>query len=160
MAAVLEAIKYIEGDPIEFWIVGACQINIPEKLQNHPQIHWVGRIPRSETPSYYQQADVFLFPTLSDGFGLTQLEAQAWQLPVIASQNCGQVVVHGENGWILPEVNGEAIASCVQKLLSDPNVLKKSSQKSKLFTSQTEKTFLRKTLNQNCIIEQSSRANY
>jgi glycosyltransferase involved in cell wall biosynthesis len=146
MAAVLEAVKYIEGDPIEFWIVGACQINIPEKLQNHPQIHWVGRIPRSETPSYYRQADVFLFPTLSDGFGLTQLEAQAWQLPIIASQNCGQVVVHGENGWILPEVNGEAIAYSLKKLLNSPIKLKQCSQNTELYATKFKESSLTESL--------------
>jgi glycosyltransferase involved in cell wall biosynthesis len=126
MAAVLDAITQLEGKPIEFWIVGGCQINVPETFKNHPQIRWIGRIPRSETAYYYQQADVFLFPTLSDGFGLTQLDAQAWQLPVIASQNCGKVVEDGENGWVLPEVSGSAIAACLQKLLASPHFLKQS----------------------------------
>ncbi|AFZ44938.1 glycosyl transferase group 1 [Halothece sp. PCC 7418] len=138
MAAVLEAIQSLEGYPIEFWIVGSCQINIPEDIQNHPQVHWIGRIPRSKTAYYYQQADVFLFPTLSDGFGLTQLEAQAWQLPIIASQNCGKVVTDGENGWILSEVTGGAIAACLKHLLSYPFHLRHYSQNSSFLVSKEQ----------------------
>lgn len=146
MAAVLSAIKHLEGEPIEFWIVGGCQINIPPEFQNHPQIRWIGRIRRHETAYYYQQADVFLFPTLSDGFGLTQLEAQAWQLPVIASQNCGQVVVDGENGWILPEVTGSAIATCLKPLLNSISNLQEYSKKSYFFGASKPYLSLKDTL--------------
>ena len=146
IAAVLEAIHYLEGYPLEFWIVG-CHMNIPPRLQNHPQIHWVGHIPRTETSYYYQQADVFLFPTLSDGFGLTQLEAQAWPLPIVASKNCAQVVADGENGWILPEVSGEAIASCLKSLLNSPSSLKQCGQKSWSFAKQKGNFDLKEALN-------------
>jgi len=147
MAAVLEAINYLEGEPIELWIVGSCQLNIPPKLQNHSQIHWIGCIPRSATAYYYQQADVFLFPTLSDGFGLTQLEAQAWQLPIIASQNCGKVVFDGENGWILPEVSGEAIASCLKHLLNFPSNIRQCSQTNKLVNPKGKGNSLKESFN-------------
>ncbi|MBK1987115.1 glycosyltransferase family 4 protein [Sphaerospermopsis aphanizomenoides BCCUSP55] len=124
IAAVLDAVQLLAGYPVEFWIVGSAQIEIPQHLQTHPQIRWVGHVNRSETAKYYQMADVFLFPTLSDGFGLTQLEAQAWKLPIIASRYCGEVVVDGVNGWILEEVNGEEIAAHVKQLLNNPQYLK------------------------------------
>ena len=130
IAAVLDAIRLLEGKPIEFWFVGSQQITIPQEFQNHPQIRWVGAVPRSETAQYYQSADVFLFPTLSDGFGLTQLEAQAWKLPIVASQFCGDVVTEGVNGWRLPEVAGRAIADRLLSLLEYPEQLKKISENS------------------------------
>jgi glycosyltransferase involved in cell wall biosynthesis len=49
------------------------------------------------TDAFYERADLFLFPTLSDGFGLTNLEAQAWSLPIVASRFCGEVVRDGVN---------------------------------------------------------------
>lgn len=119
IAAVLDAIQHLEGYPVEFWIVGSVQIEIPSRFQNHPQIRWLGHVNRSETAQYYQMADVFLFPTISDGFGLTQLEAQAWKLPIIASRSCGEVVVDGVNGWILEEVSGNEIANLIQSILRD-----------------------------------------
>ena len=130
IAAVLEAVEKLEEYPVEFWIVGAEQIKIPSHLQTHPQIHWVGHINRSETAHYYQLADVFLFPTLSDGFGLTQLEAQAWKLPIIASKFCGEVVKDKINGLVLSEVSGKLVADALSFFLKNPQKLSLFSQKS------------------------------
>jgi hypothetical protein len=54
-----------------------------------------------------------LFPTLSDGFGLTQLEAQRWKLPIIASGYCGDVVENGHNGIRLEGVTVDSICSAL-----------------------------------------------
>ena len=137
IAAVLDAVELLAGYPIEFWIVGNQYIDIPPHFQNHSQIHWIGQVNRSETAKYYQLADVFLFPTLSDGFGLTQLEAQAWQLPIIASKNCGKVVADSVNGWLLPEVSGQAIANILKSCLDIPQqlgILAKNSEITHKFT--------------------------
>lgn len=137
IAAVLDAVELMVGYPIEFWIVGNKYINISPHFQNHTQIRWIGQVNRSETAKYYQLADIFLFPTLSDGFGLTQLEAQAWQLPIIASDNCGKVVVDGVNGWLLPEVSGQAIANILKDCLDIPQkleILAKNSEITDKFT--------------------------
>ena len=123
IAHCLEAIEQLTGEPIEFWFVGAIQIEIPEHLRNHPQIHWIGSVPRSETYRYYQQADVFLFPTLSDGFGLTQLEALAWKLPVITSAYCGEVVKNKSDGFILDKVTACEISQILNKLKSNAKIL-------------------------------------
>lgn len=128
IAAVLDAVQLLEGYPVEFWIVGSQQIEISQHFQTHPQIRWVGHVNRSETAQYYQMADVFLFPTISDGFGLTQLEAQAWKLPIITSAYCGEVVKDGINGWILKDVSGEAIANLIVYILGNNKVLNNCSK--------------------------------
>jgi glycosyltransferase involved in cell wall biosynthesis len=128
MAAVLDAVRQLESLPIEFWFVGSQQITIPADLADHPQVRWVGTVPRSQTQPYYQQADVFLFPTLSDGFGLTQLEAQAWQLPLITSRFCGEVVQDQVNGVVLPEVTAGAIAAVLRDFVTTPQRLADLSQ--------------------------------
>lgn len=122
IGALLEAAELLRDRPIEFWLVGSPGIPIPQEC--HSQVKWIGAVPRSATAQYYQSADVFLFPTLSDGFGLTQLEAQTWKLPIIASRYCGNVVKHRVNGMILPEVTGKAIASALQSSLDYPEQLK------------------------------------
>ncbi len=120
---LLEAINLLQAYPIEFWIVGAVQINLSPYWQTHTQVKWLGQVNRSNTEQYYQLADVFLFPTLSDGFGLTQLEAQSWHLPIITSRNCGEVVVDGVNGWIMDEVSGMAIADILKQCFTQPEYL-------------------------------------
>ena len=130
IAEILKAIALLSNAPIEFWFVGEIKINLTEKFQNHPQIKWLGSVPRNQTDEYYQQADVFLFPTHSDGFGITQLEAQSWQLPIVASQFCGAVVKNKFNGLILPQVTPEAIAKAITFCLENPKELTKYSHNS------------------------------
>ena len=130
IAALLETIRLLENRPIEFWFVGKVAIKLPRELRKHPQIKWLGTVSRHTTSQYYQQADVFLFPTLSDGFGLTQLEAQACHLPIIASQFCGSVVKDRINGLILPSVTAEAIADTLIFCLKNPHKLALFSQAS------------------------------
>ena len=120
---LLEAVELLSGENVEFWFVGPTQIHVPQNLKLHPQVRWFGVAPRVEVASYYRDADVFIFPTLSDGFGLTQLEAQSWKLPVVASRNCGEVVSNGINGVILEEVSGQAIADALMSLLRSPETL-------------------------------------
>jgi len=119
---LLQAARLLTEQPIHFTIVGAAD---PKLVAAHtqPNLHWQGAVPRSATPTYYQQADVFLFPTHSDGFGLTQLEAQSWKLPLITSRCCGAVVQEGVNGWVLPEVSAEAIAQTLLIGLHNPSLL-------------------------------------
>lgn len=125
---LLDAIRLLRGEPIEFTLVGPVQISIPEDLRCHRQVRWHGMAPRPATSQFYQDADVFLFPTLSDGFGLTQLEAQAWKLPIITTRFCGEVVEQGRNGWILPEVTPQSIAAALRECLRDPARLQAASE--------------------------------
>jgi glycosyltransferase involved in cell wall biosynthesis len=121
---LLEAARLLADAPIEFWLVGAVQVVVPPALTALRQVKWFGAAPRHEVDRYYRQADVFILPTLSDGFGLTQLEAQSWQLPVIASRFCGAVVRDGVNGISLDEVSGAAIATVLGDLLRYPDRLR------------------------------------
>jgi glycosyltransferase involved in cell wall biosynthesis len=123
VAELLDAVKLLSGENVEFWFVGPTQIRVPDELRLHPQVRWFGVAPRVAVDKYYRDADVFILPTLSDGFGLTQLEAQAWKLPVIASRYCGDVVRNGLNGVILQEVSGRAIADVLHNFLRSPEML-------------------------------------
>ena len=123
VAALLEAAEILREQPIEFWLVGSPGIARPPQSPDYKQVKWIGSVSRSATATYYQQADVFLFPTLSDGFGLTQLEAQAWKMPIIASRFCGEVVKDEVSGLILQDVTGEAIANALLFCLSNPQQL-------------------------------------
>jgi glycosyltransferase involved in cell wall biosynthesis len=127
---ILDAVRLLRDEPVEFTFVGPIQISIPSDLLNGPRVRWLGPAPRQATDEYYRNADVFLFPTFSDGFGLTQLEAQAWKLPVIATAFCGEVVQHGRNGWVLPEITPLSIASILRELLRDPSRLQAASDHS------------------------------
>jgi glycosyltransferase involved in cell wall biosynthesis len=127
---LFDAVKLLEREAIEFWFVGPRQIEIPAELKDNPRVRWFGVVPRSHVDSYYKLADVFMFPTLSDGFGLTQLEAQSWKLPVIASRQCGEVVNDGVNGKLLDNVSPQMIADLLHDFLKSPKSLEALSAQS------------------------------
>lgn len=120
---LLAAIRLLRGEPVEFWFVGPIQIFIPFDLQTSDQVRWIGAVSRESTAPYYEKADVFVFPTFSDGFGLTQLEAQAYKLPVLTTEFCGEVVRDGRTGWVLSDVTPEAIANILRECLKFPDRL-------------------------------------
>jgi glycosyltransferase involved in cell wall biosynthesis len=106
------------GVDCEVRVVGAVR---PD-LASHPAFAgpvYVGSIPRSQIQKEFQSADVLVFPTLCDSFGLVQLEAIAYGVPVIATPHCGSVVRDGVEGFIVPVRNATAIADRVEQLVSD-----------------------------------------
>jgi glycosyltransferase involved in cell wall biosynthesis len=121
---LLDAIRQLQGEPIEFHFVGPSAPAYEHELRNSANIAWHGALPRDQTDRHYAAADVFVLPTLSDGFALTQLEAMSFGLPVIASRFCGEVVRDRENGLILEEVSSRMIAGCLRALCESPALVK------------------------------------
>ena len=84
---------------------------------------WCGPETRSRAAEKFRTADVFILPTLSDGFAITQLEAQAHGLPIMASRFCGRVVESGRNGILLEEPSAACIAAAIRDCIADPSRL-------------------------------------
>jgi glycosyltransferase involved in cell wall biosynthesis len=120
IAETIEAARALVDRPVEFTLVGNTDIAGLESHFGRARIRYFPRVSRAECHAFYREADVFLFPTHTDGFGLTQLEAQAWKLPIIASEFCAQVVEPGRTGWILSDVSGRAIVEVINEILSSP----------------------------------------
>jgi glycosyltransferase involved in cell wall biosynthesis len=123
VSRLLEAARTLRDEPVEFWMVGPVQI-ANETAVDNARVKWFGPVTRKETAEKYRAADVFILPTLSDGFAITQLEAQAYGLPVISSKCCGGVVENGRNGVILEEPSAECIAAAIRDCVADPNRLR------------------------------------
>jgi hypothetical protein len=116
---LLEAIELLRNEPIEFTFVGSPET----RIQTNPKVKVINSVSRADTAGFYKKADIFLFPTLSDGFGLTQLEAFSWKLPVISSSFCGEVVEDHKNGLVLEKVTAEEIKKALIYCLQNPIIL-------------------------------------
>jgi len=125
VARLLEAARILRDEPVEFWMVGPVEIANTSTSGDRGRVRWFGPATREKAADYYRNADVFILPTLSDGFALTQLEAQAHGLPVIASKNCGKVVENGVNGIILDEPSAACIAHAIRDCIASPDRLEK-----------------------------------
>lgn len=83
------------------------------------RVHFLGW--REDAPAVLRALDIFLMPSLWEGFGLTLLEAMSARLPVIASHVSAipEVVVHGETGYLVARRDPDAIAYALRLLLAD-----------------------------------------
>ena len=80
------------------------------RLMAGDNIEFLPRQPEFSLPAIYRKGDVFLFPTVEDGYAVVLSQAQAAGLPVLATPNCAapDIVQENKNGWILPIRNPEA----------------------------------------------------
>ena len=119
----LEAARVLAEQPVHFVFTGANSEGHGALLGQQPNITWHEHVPRDRVSEFYRDADVFLFPTHSDGFGMTQIEALASGLPVISSRNCAAIVEHGRTGLLLEMVSVDAVVRAVRFCLDHPGKL-------------------------------------
>lgn len=83
--------------PGEKWVAGDGPAR--KKLQEkYPNAHWFGMLNHAALSELYKRADVFVFPSLTDTFGLVMLEAMASGCPVAAFPVTGPLDVIGDTG--------------------------------------------------------------
>jgi glycosyltransferase involved in cell wall biosynthesis len=128
VARLLEAARILRDEPVEFWMVGPVEIANANIIGDAGRVKGFGPVTRNRAAEFYRDADVFILPTLSDGFAITQLEAQAYGLPVIVSRRCGEVVQDNVNGLLLDDPSAEAIESAIRFCLQNPNELARFSR--------------------------------
>jgi glycosyltransferase involved in cell wall biosynthesis len=101
---------------------------LPQRLtRNLPcSVELSPTIPRAALSERYRAADVLVFPTLCDGFGMVVTEALAHGVPVITTSRAGasDLVRHGENGLIVPAGDPLALAEALEWCLTHRRELK------------------------------------
>jgi glycosyltransferase involved in cell wall biosynthesis len=101
------------------------------KLEN--QVKWVGYVEYEQVGAYFQQADVFVFPTLEDVWGLVAVEAMMFGKPILCSKWGGAVelLVDGENGYVFDPHNPEKLAELMSQFINSPDLINRMGEKSK-----------------------------
>jgi glycosyltransferase involved in cell wall biosynthesis len=86
---------------------------------------WLESLPHPEILAQMRQHDVFVFPSLFEGFGLVIGEAMSQGLPVITTPNTGgpDILRDGLDGFIVPIRDSDAIATRLQQLHEDRQLL-------------------------------------
>jgi glycosyltransferase involved in cell wall biosynthesis len=76
-----------------------------------PHVQVIGKVPQAELPKTYARGDVFVFPTIEDGFAVVLAQAKAAGLPIITTPNgAGHDLVQSDrDGWIVPIRDADAI---------------------------------------------------
>jgi glycosyltransferase involved in cell wall biosynthesis len=87
------------------------------------KVRFIGSRPWDDLPALYAAADLFVLPSRFEPWGAVVNEAIACGLPVIVTDQvgCAPDLVHpGENGWIVPADDVEALASAFAEALANP----------------------------------------
>lgn len=91
-----------------------------EELGMQDDVIFTGPVSESEKITLLQSAQVFVFPSVYEGFGLMILEAFATQTPVVVSDNSSLPEVAGDGALVVPTFDHLAMAKAIEQIISDP----------------------------------------
>lgn len=116
---LLEAIHLTRIENIEVILIGQ-QLLPSEYLSKHKYtIKLISNVDHSQIHTFYQNADIFVFPSLHEGSAMVIYEALACGLPVITTKNAGSVITDEKEGFIVPVRNSKIIANKINILYKD-----------------------------------------
>ncbi|BDV44520.1 glycosyl transferase [Geotalea uraniireducens] len=114
---------------------GPYKRELEERLAGYPVL-FTGYLAGAELQECYASADVFVFPSTTDTFGNVVLEAQASGLPVIVSAAGGpkELMMDGETGLVVEEIDREGLVNAMRFFLNDPATLALMGKQARAFT--------------------------
>lgn len=132
---LFKALEQLHGKfDFECLLIGGLEDKFKPIFQKYSHLFThLPHVPHKDLVNYYNQASVFVFPSLDEGMALVQLEALACGVPVICTTNSGgdSVVKEGEEGFVVPIRNHKIIVDRLITLISEPAILKGMSEKAR-----------------------------
>lgn len=92
---------------------------LAEELNVLDNVHFEGFVPDDDLPDYYRSADVFVFPSLLEGFGMVLVEAMASGLPVVSTTATAIPEVVDNAGLLVPPRDQSELATAVSTLIEN-----------------------------------------
>ena len=103
---------------VELDVYGSVSLPEGVKIRDLEGVRFHGPVPRNLVFEAFKQADLLVFPTLCDGFGLVVAEALAQGLPVLTTREAGaaDLIREGENGFLVETGNLERLRNKLQEI--------------------------------------------
>ncbi len=127
---ILRAIAKTNNQNIHYAICGEGKLHnklqtFAKKLNVINQLHLLGQ--RNDIPEILKCADIFVFPSLREGLGLSALEAMAAGLPLIISDNRGSrdFAVNGFNSYVVESTDVDSFKNSIINLLNNNEIRNK-----------------------------------
>lgn len=123
---LFEAVEGIQ-DQVELTVVGHKAVpNCSALNQALEQHQWIPSLSHDQVLACMREHDVFVFPSLFEGFGLVITEAMSQGVPVITTDRTAgpDLIKDGEDGWIVPAGSSAAIKEVFTKILETPEIVK------------------------------------
>jgi glycosyltransferase involved in cell wall biosynthesis len=125
-AALLRAYRLLPGAPPPLVIVGQRDFGYGDfeaelaQLPPGRQVHLFSDVGDGELPALYRHAQLFVYPSFAEGFGMPPLEALASGTPVITSDSTAIPEVVGDAGLLIDPNDAGALQAAMERLLADP----------------------------------------
>jgi glycosyltransferase involved in cell wall biosynthesis len=100
----------------------------------YDRVLFPGHVSYSDLPSYYHNSDLYISASHSDGTSISLLEAFASGTPAIVSNIPGnqEWITPGENGWLFPDGDAEALASTILNAMDQRQILHEMGRKARM----------------------------
>jgi glycosyltransferase involved in cell wall biosynthesis len=107
-----------------------------ENIQDY--VKWVGWVDYSSLGVYFRNADIFVFPSLEDTWGMVVLEAMAFGKPILCSKCAGasEMVVQEQNGYLFDPHHPETLTEVMKLFIKDPNLISSMGKNSQQIISE------------------------
>lgn len=110
---------------------------IPQWLRG--RVSFLGHIPQDDLPAHFAAADLFVFPSRHDGWGVVVNEACAARLPVITTYQTGaahDLVEHEKSGFVFDRDDVDGFATAMQFLIEHPDERNRFGERSRELVEQ------------------------
>ncbi len=119
LSYLFDAARLLGPDKLQLTIIGSRPLRpCPALDAELARVRWIESLPHAQVLAEMAAHDVFVFPSLFEGFGLVLLEAMAMGLPIVATPHTAapDLITDGQEGFIVPIRSAEAIAAALDKL--------------------------------------------
>ncbi len=111
---------------------------VVRKLKAEDAVIFTGVVDNDDLPFLYSGADVFVFPSLAEGFGIPVIEAMACGTPVIAANCTSLPEIVADAGLLVDPLNSEDLAESIHSVLSKislrQKLIEKGIERAKIFS--------------------------
>lgn len=125
LSYLFEAVEGMHNE-VELTIVGHKAVADCNALNLALEKHkWIPSLSHDQVLECMREHDVFVFPSLFEGFGLVITEAMSQGVPVITTERTAgpDLIKNGNDGWIVPAGSSIALKEVIIKILETPQVL-------------------------------------
>ena len=125
LAYLFEAIDQF-SDVVELTIVGGkLGTDCPVLNANLNKHRWIPSLAHDQILKLMSEQDVFVFPSLFEGFGLVITEAMSQGTPVITTERTAgpDLIEHDKNGWLIEAGSTDALKAAIEKLVINPKLI-------------------------------------
>jgi phosphatidylinositol alpha-1,6-mannosyltransferase len=94
-----------------------------------------GAVLHSEIPLYYKKAEIFVLPSVNEGFGVVLVEALASGAPVIGADSGGitDIIKDGDTGLLVKPKDEYSLAQALKKFLDDPHLARETAERGRKY---------------------------